>query len=130
MPALFSQNVPVFMNELSGKRISTRLLLSKWALDCSSEEFGPGDPCHLGEHPYFSLDTSKLLRDRTPLQCLASPFTPVCSARMGEDRRVSFTNSPGPFTAPATGVDSEDSLIQLVPVVLDTRVGGPENQFG
>ena len=79
-------------------------------------------------------DTSKLPRDGTPLQCLVSPLTPTCSdttARMGEDQRVSsFTNSPGPFTAPAAGVDSEDSLIQLVPVVLDTRVGGPENQLG
>lgn len=33
-----------------------------------------------------------------------------------------YRNSPRPFTAPAAGVDSEDSLIQLVPVVLNTGV--------
>lgn len=34
----------------------------------------------------------------------------------------SFPNSPRPFTAPAAGVDREDSLVELVPVVLNTRV--------
>lgn len=38
---LFSQNVSIFINELSDKIISTRFLLSKWPLDCSSGQLGP-----------------------------------------------------------------------------------------
>lgn len=60
---------------------------------------------------------------------------PECSLRALLERAdqscgPSPAHSPRPFTAPAVGVDSEDGLIQLVPVVLNTRIGSPESQLG
>lgn len=41
--------IVIFISELN-KRVSTRFLLSKWILDCSSGQLGPGGPSHLGDH--------------------------------------------------------------------------------